>query len=149
MTESVIGFQSESSPSVMPRGGGWGLGLAQIVLLMLTACGTMATPPKSEPVMPRAGLWTLSYTGECKGREAETLRLTRVDERVIVFDEFELARNEAGDYVGSAIFIAPMPVDGRDIPYEISFALSAASDGSLTGTETVVEGRGARAGLPG
>ena len=65
-----------------------------------------------------------------------------MDESVIVFDEFELLRNEEGKYVGSAIFIAPMPVDGRDIPYEISYELRATAEGGFVGTETIVEGGG-------
>ena len=82
------------------------------------------------------------YSGECAGRESEKLLITQLDEKAIVFDEFELLRNEAGDYVGSAIFSAPMPVDGRDIPYEISYVLRASEAGSFSGTETVIEGGG-------
>ena len=76
------------------------------------------------------------------GSESETLLITQLDEDAIVFDEFELLRNEAGEYVGSAIFIAPMPVDGRDIPYEITYVLRANGDGGFSGRETVVEGGG-------
>ena len=109
---------------------------------MLSACGTMAPAPTSEPEMSQAGLWSLRFSGECSGQEAESLRITQLDESAIVFDEFELLRNEAGEYVGSAIFIAPMPVDGRDIPYEISYALRASDDGGFSGTETIIEGGG-------
>jgi len=112
------------------------------LLLILSACGTMAPPQTSTAHLPRAGLWTQSYTGECAGREAETLLITQLDESKIVFDEFELLRNEAGDYAGSAIFSASMPVDGRDIPYEISYVLRASDDGGFTGTETIIEGGG-------
>ncbi len=96
----------------------------------------------------RLGAWTLAYTGGCAGRESETLLITQLDETVIVFDEFELLRNETDEYVGSAIFIAPMPVDGRDIPYEISYALRASDDGRFSGTETITEGGGASLGCP-
>ncbi len=96
----------------------------------------------------RLGAWTLAYTGGCVGRESETLLIRQLDETGIVFDEFELLRDETDEYVGSAIFIAPMPVDGRDIPYEISYALRAADDGRFSGTETIIEGGGASLGCP-
>jgi len=118
--------------------------LAEVLMLLfvLTACGTMATPPESEAVMPRAGLWMQEYTGECAGRESEILRISQLDETEIVFDEFHLQRNENGEYVGSAIFSAPMPVDGRDIPYEISYVLRASEASGFSGTETIIEGGG-------
>ncbi|MCY3781471.1 MAG: hypothetical protein OXG78_14250 [Chloroflexi bacterium] len=126
--------------------------MAQIVfLLALTACGTMQPPPTSlttQPELPRAGNWSLEYTGECAGREAERLHITRLDETAMVFDNFELLRNEAGEYVGSAVFIAPMPVDGREIPYEIAYVLRAAAAGGFAGTETVIEGGGHGIGCP-
>ena len=112
-----------------------------LVIAQLTACGTMATPP-SQHTAPRAGLWTLAYRGECAGRESEPLRVTRLDERAIVFDEFELLRNEAGEYAGSAIFSASMPVDGREIPYEIAYVLKLNETGGFSGSETVVEDGG-------
>ena len=102
----------------------------------------MAPAPTSEPDGPKAGEWSLLFGGECAGRESESLQIAQLDESAIVFDEFELLRNEAGEYVGSAIFIAPMPVDGRDIPYEITYALSANDDGGFSGTETIIEGGG-------
>lgn len=110
------------------------------LVIVLSACGTMAPAPQQD--LPRTGLWSQQYTGECAGQESEKLLVTQLDEDVIVFDEFELLRNEAGEYVGGAIFIAPMPVDGRDIPYEITYALSANDDGGFSGTETIVEGGG-------
>ena len=113
-----------------------------VVMLTLGACGTMAPAPESNAETPGPGLWSLQFTGECSGQEAESLRITQLDEAAIVFDEFELLRNDAGDYAGSAIFIAPMPVDGRDIPYEISYLLRASGDGGFRGTETIVEGGG-------
>ena len=58
------------------------------LMLILSACGTMATPPESEAIMPRAGLWTQEYSGECAGRESETLRISQLNETEIVFDEF-------------------------------------------------------------
>ncbi|MCY3979355.1 MAG: hypothetical protein OXG23_14755 [Chloroflexi bacterium] len=109
-------------------------------IVLITACGTMAPAPKQD--LPRPGVWSQQYTGECAGRESEKLLITQLNEEAIVFDEFELLRNEAGEYVGSAIFIAPMPVDGRDIPYEITYALKANDDGGFSGTETIVEGGG-------
>ena len=112
------------------------------MLLAIAACGTMAPQPEAGSALPRAGLWTQQYQGECAGRESEKLLITRLDESAIVFDDFELLRNEAGEYVGSAIFIAPMPVDGRDIPYEIRYVLRASDDGGFSGTETIIEGGG-------
>lgn len=116
-----------------------------LVIAQLAACGSMQAPQTSvtrQPEPPRTGNWSLEYTGECAGREAETLLITTLDESGIVFDEFELLRNEAGEYVGSAIFIAPMPVDGREIPYEVTYRLIATDDGGFSGTETIVEGGG-------
>lgn len=112
-----------------------------LVIAQLTACGTMALP-ESNAKTPGPGMWTLAYSGECAGRESEPLRVTRLDESAIVFDDFELLRNEAGEYAGSAIFSAPMPVDGRDIPYEIRYVLRASDDGGFSGSETVVEDGG-------
>lgn len=116
------------------------------LLLLLSACGTMA--PAAPRAMAPAGLWMQQYTGECAGRESEKLLITQLDETAIVFDEFELLRNDAGEYVGSAIFIAPMPVDGRDIPYEITYTLRASENGSFSGTETIIEGGGHGLGCP-
>ena len=70
------------------------------------------------------------------------MQITVLDETTIAFDDFELRRNAHGEYVGSAVFIAPMPVDGRDIPYEIAYALTATDAGGFRGTETIVEGGG-------
>ncbi len=113
-----------------------------VVALVFTSCGTMAPPLSTVRQEPKAGLWKLAYSGECAGRESEQLRVTRLDEDAITFDEFELLRNEAGEYAGSAIFIAPMPVDGRDIPYEIAYVLKLNKAGGFSGTETIVEGGG-------
>lgn len=109
----------------------------------------MAPQPRPlEPALPQAGRWTLRYTGECAGREAEPLLITRLDEGALVFDDFQLERNEQGDYVGSAIFIAPMPVDGREIPYEIAYALRPTAAGAFAGSETVTEGGGQSIACP-
>jgi len=108
----------------------------------------MAPMPVPTPEKPTAGMWSLRFTGECSGQEAESLLITQLDESKIVFDEFDLLRNEAGEYVGSAIFIAAMPVDGRDIPYEIRYVLRASDDGGFRGTETIIEGGGHGLGCP-
>lgn len=113
-----------------------------VVALVFTACGTMAPPLSTVRQEPKAGLWTLAYSGECADRESEPLLITRLDESAIVFDEFELLRNEAGEYAGSAIFSAPMPVDGREIPYEIAYVLKLNDTGGFSGSETVVEDGG-------
>ena len=91
---------------------------------------------------PRPGRWSLQYTGGCTGREAEPLDITILDETRMVFDNFRLMRDETGIYVGSATFIAPMPVDGREIPYEIAFRLRPTAAGGFVGTETITEGGG-------
>ena len=115
------------------------------LLFVLTACGTLAPmpAPREETLAePRAGNWTLEYSGGCTGRETEPLLITQLDETAIVFDDFTLRRNEAGEYVGTANRIAPMPVDGREIGYTITFRLKATEAGGFAGTETVVEGGG-------
>lgn len=110
------------------------------MLMMLSACGTMQ--PNLAPPAPRAGAWLLEFHGGCTGQEAETLLITRLDESAIAFDEFELLRDDQGEYSGTADFVAPMPADGRDIPYTITYRLSASEDGGFAGTETIVEGGG-------
>lgn len=122
-----------------------------VLLLLLSACGTMAPGPPpgaEEPEQPRAGEWSLHYSGDCAGREAEPLWIAKINETEIVFDDFRLLRNAEGDYIGSAVFFAPMPADGRDIPYEISYALTATDAGAFIGMETVVEGGGHGLGCP-
>ena len=84
----------------------------------------------------------MSFGGGCTGQETELLDITRVDETEIAFDDFQLLRNDEGEYVGSANFIAPMPVDGREIVYTIAYSLKANETGGFTGTETIVEGGG-------
>ena len=118
------------------------------MLLAFAACGTPAPPPGAASALARPGIWTQHYTGECAGREPESLRISQLNESEIIFDEFQLQRNENGEYSGSAIFIAPMPVDGRDIPYEIRYVLRASGDNGFSGTETIIEGGGHGIGCP-
>ena len=112
--------------------------LAAMLLSLLSGCGTVAAPPAFSP---RAGIWTLRYTGECAGRAAERLDITQLDAAVIAFADFTLRRDAAGGYVGSALFSAPMPADGRDIPYEIAYRLRP-EGGGFSGSETVIESGG-------
>ena len=115
------------------------------LLNVLAACGTLAPmqdAPSQQPVQPQAGEWSLSFSGGCTGQDAEAILITRLTESEIAFDDFQLLRNEAGEYVGSANFIAPMPVDGREIPYTISYTLRRTEDGGFVGSETIVEGGG-------
>ena len=105
----------------------------------------MAPMPDVRPEQsqaPRIGEWSLEYRGGCTGREAEKLQITRLDENEIAFDDFRLLHNEAGEFVGSATFFAPMPVDGRNIPYEVTYTLRASDEGMFVGTETITEGGG-------
>jgi len=108
-----------------------------IAALVLSACGKLQTEAG-----PRAGIWSLEYSGGCSGQEAERLQITRLDADEIAFDDFRLLRDAAGDYAGSATFFAPMPADGRNIPYEIRYTLRASDEGSFAGTETIIEGGG-------
>lgn len=94
------------------------------------------------PAGPRAGIWSLEYRGGCSGQEAERLQVTRLNAEEIAFDDFRLLRDEAGEFVGSATFFAPMPADGRNIPYEIRYTLQATDDGAFAGVETIIEGGG-------
>ena len=107
-----------------------------------------SAPSERELDSPRVGKWSLEYTGGCTGRESEPLLITRLDETEIVFDDFHLLRNEDGEYVGSAVYYASMPVDGREIPYEIAYVLKGTDAGSFVGTETVTEGGGQSLGCP-
>ncbi len=121
------------------------LHVTPLLLILLGACGTMQPAPTEAPAqlnLPRAGSWSLEYGGDCLGREAERVDITQLDESAIVFDDFQLLRSEAGEYAGSALFFAAMPVDGRNIPYEVAYALKISDAGRLVGTQTVVEGGG-------
>ena len=126
-----------------------------ILICSLVACGTMAKPapatlPKSPSISMRGDLdagsrighWSLRYTGGCTGRESEPIEVTRLDDAELVFDDFQLSREETGSYLGSANFIAPMPADGRDVVYTIAYSLRREDEGKFVGTETVVEGGG-------
>ncbi len=126
-----------------------------ILICSLVACGTMAKPaPATLPKSPsismggdleagsRLGHWSLRYTGGCTGREAEPIEITSLDKSELVFDDFRLLKDDTGQYFGSANFIAPMPVDGREIGYTITYSLRLDDEGKFVGTETVVEGGG-------
>lgn len=118
---------------------------ALILVIALAGCGTMETSPS--PIPLKAGIWTLEYVGDCQAREDETIHITDHDEREIAFDDFRLLRDETGQYTGSASFIAPMPADGREIGYIISYSLSPTADG-YAGQQLVVEGGGHGIGCP-
>ena len=105
-------------------------------------------PPGAKLDEPKAGVWLQTYTGECAGREAETLLISRLDDAEIAFDAFRLLRDEDGQYRGGAHFSAPMPEDERDVLYTIEYALRAAEDGRFIGTETIIEGGGHGLGCP-
>lgn len=117
---------------------------ALILAITLSACGTLVQPPATTV---ETGIWTLEYVGDCQAREAETIHITGLDEREIAFDDFRLLRDETGQYTGSANFIAPMPVDGREIGYIISYSLRPTADG-YAGQQLVVEGGGHGIGCP-
>ncbi|MCY4465102.1 MAG: hypothetical protein OXE46_06165 [Chloroflexi bacterium] len=119
--------------------------LIALICLIVSGCGRLAIPLRSPP--PSAGIWTLDYVGDCQARESETIHITRLDEREIAFDNFRLLRDEKDQYTGSANFIAPMPVDGREIGYIISYSLSPEADG-FSGQQLVVEGGGHGIGCP-
>ncbi len=125
-----------------------------ILICSLVACGTMAKPaPATLDKSPsismegdlergRIGNWSLRYTGSCTGRESEPIEVTRLDDAELVFGDYHLSREETGAYLGSANFIAPMPVDGREIGYTISYRLRLDDEGKFVGTETITEGGG-------
>ncbi|MCY4145026.1 MAG: hypothetical protein OXE95_11835 [Chloroflexi bacterium] len=108
-----------------------------LLCLLLSGCGNMAMPTPT----PGTGSWTLEYAGDCQAREPDAIQITRLDEQKIAFDDFRLLRDETGHYTGSASFIAPMPADGREIGYIISYRLQPAADGYV-GQQLVVEGGG-------
>lgn len=96
----------------------------------------------------RPGSWRLQYTGGCAGREAEAIQVSRLGDEELMFDDFHLWRNTEGIFEGSADFIAPMPADGRDVIYTVSYALHALEEGKFAGTETITEDGGASLGCP-
>ncbi|MCY4019563.1 MAG: hypothetical protein OXG39_09160 [Chloroflexi bacterium] len=123
-----------------------------LALIWVAGCGTLAKPSDfriGQPAdRPLIGRWTLEYTGGCAGREAEAIQVSRLDDEELVFDDFHLRRNREGIFEGSAEFIAPMPADGRDVVYIISYALHAREDDIFVGTETITEDGGASLGCP-
>ena len=117
-----------------------------LAAIWVAGCGTMAMPIENrmdQPTRsPQVGRWTLQYTGECAGRESETIHVTELDDADLVFDDFHLRRSADGVFAGSSDFIAPMPADGRDVIYTISYAFRAVADGSFSGIEQITEGGG-------
>lgn len=104
-----------------------------------------ASPPGvlgGELAGSRTGRWSLQYTGGCAGRESEPIDITRFDDDELHFDDFVLRHDEAGLYVGSADFIAPMPADGRDVVYTVTYSLRLEEDGKFIGTERITEDGG-------
>ena len=118
------------------------------LLCLLTGCGSVAPPLAPAAEAARVGRWSLEYSGACSGREARPIHISQLDVSQVVFGGFRLRRNDDGQYEGNADFIAPMPVDGRDIPYTIAYVLSRDEAGGFVGTETVVEGGGRSADCP-
>ena len=105
-----------------------------LALLALSACGTLARQ--------QTGPWTLHFKGDCAGRESEPIQVTRLDAAQLHFDDFSLHRDAADLYRGSANFIAPMPADGRDIIYTVSYSLRRETDSKLSGIQSITEGGG-------
>ncbi len=91
----------------------------------------------------RLGTWTLDYSGDCAGRDSESITVTRLDAEEMVFDGFHLRRDASDVFTGEAHFIAPMPADARDVLYTIAYALQRRADGAFVGSETITEGGGA------
>lgn len=118
------------------------------LLCLLVGCGSAAPTAPAAVDSAQVGRWSLEYSGACSGREAKPIHISQLDDSQMVFDGFHLRRNDDGQYEGNADFIAPMPVDGRDIPYTIAYALSRDETGGFVGTETVVEGGGRSADCP-
>ena len=120
--------------------------LALFMSFLLAGCGTMATPADdgsdASSERPKTGRWSLEYTGGCTGREAEAILVTHLDDNTLIFDDFELRRDDDGQFTGSADFVAPMPADGRDVIYTIAYSLRDVGEGKYAGTETITEGGG-------
>ena len=91
---------------------------------------------------PKTGRWSLEYFGGCTGREAKPILVTHLDDNTLIFDDFELRRDDDGQFTGSADFVAPMPADGRDVIYTIAYSLRDVGDGKFAGTEEITEGGG-------
>ncbi len=120
----------------------WGLGL--VLMFMVSACsGVFETPtpspvPTEDSIAP-SGSWSLEYTGVCEARESESLDITISDEGYIIFDDYTLMPDATGQYVGSSQFSTPMPADGRDVVFIITYRLTLESRTKFIGTETVEE----------
>ncbi|GEM_PF-1166894 len=119
----------------------WSFGL--LMLLMLSACGDMSTlaptiVPTADSIAP-SGSWSLAYTGDCEAREGESLDITITEDDEIVFDDYTLTLDDDGNYIGSAQFTTPMPVDGRDVVFVITYNLTQEDRTTFIGTETVEE----------
>ena len=124
-----------------------------LMIIWMAGCGTMAKPAATPLERDSAGhsqlgAWTLEYSGDCAGREAERVQVRRLDGSELVFDEFQLRRADDGLFAGNADFIAPMPADGRDVSYRIAYALRRRADGAFAGRETITEDGGAALGCP-
>lgn len=126
----------------------WGYCL--VMVFLLAACGSPSAPaptlsPTDDSIAP-LGIWSFEYSGDCSGRDAETIDITTLGEQEIVFDEFILVKSDDGDYVGSIESIAPMPADGRDIVFETLIEISQDDSTTFSGTETITEtGKGSDA----
>lgn len=126
------------------------IGLVFSLIALLMGVGWRQRTPafSEETAAGGAGRWMLEYGGACRGREAEPITISRLDDAQIVFDDFRLRLNDDGQYEGGADFIASMPVDGRDIPYTIAYVVRRDGAAGFVGTETVVEGGGRSADCP-
>ena len=74
--------------------------------------------------------------------------MSRLEAADLVFDGFHVRRDSEGIFQGSADFIAPMPADGRNVVYTVTYALQAFEDGRFAGTETITEDGGASLDCP-
>lgn len=119
-----------------------GLVVSLILLLMGPLYFPAPTAFNQGSAAGGAGRWLLEYDGSCSGRESESITISQLDAAQMIFDGFHLRRNAAGQYEGSADFIASMPVDGRDIPYTIAYVLNRNEGGGFVGVETVTENGG-------
>ena len=120
--------------------------LALFMSFLLAGCGTMATPGDdgtgASSERPKTGRWSLEYTGGCTGREAESILITHLDDSTLVFDDFALRRDDDGQFAGGVDFVAPMPADGRDVIYTITYSLRNSGVGRFAGTEGITEDGG-------
>ena len=112
-----------------------------IALLLLAGCGALAHPPPTTAPDP-SGVWTLHFLGDCAGRESERIQVLSLDDAQMSFADFTLKRDADRVYSGSANFIAPMPVDGRDIVYTVRYSLRRETDGRFSGVQSITESGG-------